>query len=109
MGSLPLIPTLNLEDQELHFVWSLPFVVFGMGGSTRNLRSRQHSSPAHWAVVFEEWRHYILHLWYLLNVNQPVFRIRRPYCAMSAYHVTKYAHESMLHIPLLTFYILFII
>jgi hypothetical protein len=41
-------PTPNLEDQGLHSVWPLPFDLSGMGGATRSLRSRQHSSPGHW-------------------------------------------------------------
>jgi hypothetical protein len=36
-----------LEEQELHFVWPLPYVLPDMGGSTRRLRSRQHSSSGH--------------------------------------------------------------
>jgi hypothetical protein len=34
-------------DQGLYFVCSLLFDLFGMGGSTRSLRSRQYSSPDH--------------------------------------------------------------
>jgi hypothetical protein len=41
--SLAPCPNPNLEDQELHFVWPLPLHLSGVGGSTRSLRSRQHS------------------------------------------------------------------
>jgi hypothetical protein len=53
-----------------HFVWPLPFDLFGMGGYVRNLRSRQHSSPRYWetqtslhdmAVVLEEDYNYHIH------------------------------------------------
>jgi hypothetical protein len=43
-------PAPNLEDQGLHFVWPLPFDLFGMGSSTRSLRSHQHSTPGHWGA-----------------------------------------------------------
>jgi hypothetical protein len=39
MWSLAPRPTLNLEDQELHFVWPLPFHLSGMGGPTRSYAS----------------------------------------------------------------------
>jgi hypothetical protein len=41
---LSLSPTPNLEDQKLHSVWPLPFDLSGMGGTTKSLCSRQHSS-----------------------------------------------------------------
>jgi hypothetical protein len=50
VGLLAPRPTPNLEDQGLHFVWSLPFDLSGMGGATRSLRSRQHTSPCHWGA-----------------------------------------------------------
>jgi hypothetical protein len=50
MGSLSPRPTPNMEDQRLHFVFSLPFDLSGMGGTIRSLRSRQHSSPGHWGA-----------------------------------------------------------
>jgi hypothetical protein len=37
-------------SQRLHFAWPLPFDLSGMDGPTRNLRSRQHSSPDHWGT-----------------------------------------------------------
>jgi hypothetical protein len=40
-----ITPNPNLEGQGLQFSWPLPFDPFGMGGSTRSLLSRQHSSP----------------------------------------------------------------
>jgi hypothetical protein len=37
-------PRLNPQPGGLHFVWPLPLDLSGMGGPTRSLRSRQHSS-----------------------------------------------------------------
>jgi hypothetical protein len=50
VGSLAPHPTPNLKDQGLHFFWPLHFDLSGMGGPTRSLRSRQHSSPGHWGA-----------------------------------------------------------
>jgi hypothetical protein len=50
VGLLASLPTPNLEDQGLYFVLPLPFHLFDMGGSTRNVRSRQHTSPEHWVT-----------------------------------------------------------
>jgi hypothetical protein len=49
-GSLAPRPTPNLEDQGLHFVWPLPFGLYGIGGATKSLHSRQHSFLGHWRV-----------------------------------------------------------
>jgi hypothetical protein len=45
-----------MESHGLHFIWFLAFDLAWMGGSTRSLRSRQHSSPGHHdkAVVLEK-------------------------------------------------------
>jgi hypothetical protein len=50
VGLLAPHPTRNLEDQGLHFVWPLSVYLSDMGGPTRNLRSRQHTSPGHWGA-----------------------------------------------------------
>jgi hypothetical protein len=42
-------PTVNPQTGG-HFLWPLPFYLSGMGGSTRSLRSRQHSSLGHWGA-----------------------------------------------------------
>jgi hypothetical protein len=47
VGLLTPRSTLDLKDQGLHSVWPPPFDLSGMGGSTRSLRSRQHSSLGH--------------------------------------------------------------
>jgi hypothetical protein len=43
--------TPNLGDQGLYFVRSLPFDLSGTGGTTRSLRSHQHSYPDHWICM----------------------------------------------------------
>jgi hypothetical protein len=48
--SLSARPVPSLEDQGLHVMWPIPFCLSGMGGPTRSLRSRQHSSPCHWGA-----------------------------------------------------------
>jgi hypothetical protein len=45
VGSLAPRLILNQKDEGLHFVWYLTFDLSGMGGPTRSLRTRQHSSP----------------------------------------------------------------
>jgi hypothetical protein len=50
VGSLVPQPTPNPEGQGLHFVWTLPFDLPGMRGSTRNIRFCQHSSLSQWSV-----------------------------------------------------------
>jgi hypothetical protein len=49
-GLLAPRPTPNPEDHGLHFVWPLPFVLFGKGESSRSSHSRQYSSPCHWGA-----------------------------------------------------------
>jgi hypothetical protein len=49
-GVVSLMSNLQTGGQVLHFVWPLPFYLSGMNGSTRSLRSRQHSSPSHWGA-----------------------------------------------------------
>jgi hypothetical protein len=44
-GTLSPTPKSSLENQGLQFVWPVPFVLYGVGDPTRNLRSRQHSPP----------------------------------------------------------------
>jgi hypothetical protein len=70
-----------MEEQGLHFVWPLPFNLSGMGGSTRSLRSRQHSfqvigarkPPLHGkAVVLEESCSF-------LNKDEPSHRFKKIY------------------------------
>jgi hypothetical protein len=43
-------PNPKAGDQGLHFVWPLLFDLPGMGGPTRSLRSRRHSSPGYWGA-----------------------------------------------------------
>jgi hypothetical protein len=50
VGLLAPRPTLNQEDEGLHFFWPPPFDLSDMGGSTRSLRFRQHSFPDHWGT-----------------------------------------------------------
>jgi hypothetical protein len=47
LGTVAARPTPNLDDQRLHFIWPLHFDLSDMGGCTRSLRSRLHSSPGH--------------------------------------------------------------
>jgi hypothetical protein len=69
VGLLAPLPTPNLEDQGLHFIWSLPFELCGVSGPTRSLLSRQHNFPCHWArkpplhgkaIVLEEGQGHII-------------------------------------------------
>jgi hypothetical protein len=48
MVSLAPRPTRNLENQGLHFVWTIIFDLSGICEITTSLRSSQHSSPGHW-------------------------------------------------------------
>jgi hypothetical protein len=41
-------PTLGFEDQGQYFVWHLPLDLSGIHGPTKDLRSRQLSSPGRW-------------------------------------------------------------
>jgi hypothetical protein len=45
VGMLASLPTLKPQDQALKFVGPLRFDLPDVGGTTRSLRSRQHSSP----------------------------------------------------------------
>jgi hypothetical protein len=38
------IMTEVLKEEGLHLIWTLPYILFGMGGSIGRLSSRQHSS-----------------------------------------------------------------
>jgi hypothetical protein len=40
----------NLEDQQLHFIWPLPFDLPGMGDPATSLSSHQFSSLGHWGM-----------------------------------------------------------
>jgi hypothetical protein len=56
VGSLSPRPTPTWKTR-LQYVWPLTFYLSGMGGSSRNLRSRQHNPPLQdKAVVLEEVR-----------------------------------------------------
>jgi hypothetical protein len=69
-GVVSLSLTPSLKDQGLHFICPLPFELSGMGGPTRSLRFRQHSSPFDWGCKWASLSYItLLRVLFVLKLN----------------------------------------